>query len=122
MKLTRVIIDRAKWGKKALLNTKGKMCCLGFCAKSAGIDPKDMRGASMPNNRKLGTDGSSKFLAKFPKLMYVDSYSTNVANSGLAIELAEANDHMVNGAKKEAKIKALGKKAGIQFVFTGSYR
>ena len=120
MKLTRVIIDRAKWGKKALLNTKGKMCCLGFCAKSAGINPKIMRGASMPSDGRLGDAGVDMFMEKFPALLYRDEYYPT--NTNIAHNLAEINDGMINGPKKEAKIKELGKEAGIQFVFTGSYR
>lgn len=114
--MKRVVIDRKKWGRRALLNSKGKMCCLGFCAKSAGVKPESMRGTSMPNN--LGYE-RARVAEKFPMLLEVDYNSFD--NADIAYQLATVNDGMVNGAKKEAKIKQLGKQAGIDFVFTGSY-
>ena len=36
-RLTKLVIDRAKWGTGALRNTEGKMCCLGFAVEACGV-------------------------------------------------------------------------------------
>lgn len=36
--ITELVIDRAKWGKGALLTNEGKMCCLGFLSVACGYE------------------------------------------------------------------------------------
>lgn len=39
--ITELVIDRALWGKGALLNDDGTMCCLGHLSVACGV-PKDL--------------------------------------------------------------------------------
>lgn len=42
------VIDRAKWGKEALLNSDGSMCCLGFYSEACGANHDRMLGYGVP--------------------------------------------------------------------------
>lgn len=112
--MTRVVIDRSRWGRQALLNSKNKMCCLGFCAKSAGATDEDMRNKAFPYNLTNWQPVAAKFPGLFNEGGSFRSFAAN--------NLAEANDGMINGPEKEEEIKKLGVSAGIQFVFTGEYK
>lgn len=37
MPITKLVIDRQLWGKDALLNPDGTMCCLGFASLACGV-------------------------------------------------------------------------------------
>lgn len=40
--LKTLTISRRKWGKYSLLNSKNKMCCLGFACTAVGYDLKEL--------------------------------------------------------------------------------
>lgn len=46
--LTKLVIDRAKWGRGALVRDDGKMCCLGFLGLACGLTKKEMKPHAMP--------------------------------------------------------------------------
>lgn len=43
VKLEKLVIDRARWGKGCLLDHENKMCCLGFASVACGV-PEDQLG------------------------------------------------------------------------------
>lgn len=103
--MRRVTITRTKWGTKALRNKAGNMCCLGFCAKAAGIQDKDLQGVGMPDD--LASDElRHKFFARFPDL-----------DTNLAEDLAVINDSSRKRHNKEKLIKQHGRDANIDFRF-----
>ena len=44
------VIDRAKWGKKQLLNADGSMCCLGFLGQACGVSRREMGSYGYPSD------------------------------------------------------------------------
>lgn len=43
MEIKKLVIDRALWGKGALLQEDGKMCCLGHLGRACGVDKNYLR-------------------------------------------------------------------------------
>lgn len=103
--MRRVTITRSKWGTKALRNRAGNMCCLGFCAKSAGIPDAELQNVPMPDEIE-SEQSRQKFSARFPDLDY-----------DIAGDLAEINDSHRKRHNKEKLIKQRGRDAGIDFRF-----
>ena len=48
--LTKLVIDRAKWGRGALVREDGKMCCLGFMGLACGLTKEEMKLHGMPHS------------------------------------------------------------------------
>lgn len=101
--MRRVTIQRSKWGTNALRNKAGRYCCLGFCAKAAGITDEQMQGVGLPG------DLNYAYAYQF------DNYFPTLGN--VAGELAEINDSNKRKHNKEKDIKALGKSVGVDFRF-----
>lgn len=105
-----VTIRRSLWGKDALYNPKSKRyCCLGFCAKHAGYETKQLVGVELFLKSEFNKTHKKWDDAKniFPKL------SLNFQQ-----ELADINDSTVLPMKaKEEQIKVVGARAGINFQF-----
>jgi len=51
-----------QYGKVALLNEKGFMCCLGFICEQSGVDKKDLLNCAEPNEIPLDCGEQVKFL------------------------------------------------------------
>jgi hypothetical protein len=126
----KVTIDRAKWrtgrnsanatgsGYTFLLNSKGYMCCLGFCCKAAGIldaaideilEPSDLCKVDKEAEKKIG------------------SLVINVINHPLNSRLSRAamaiNDNeSTTAAEKEEKLLELFKDSEFELEFTGGYQ
>lgn len=89
-----------------------KMCCLGFVCRAAGLGPSDIRGESSPETL---FDTRKEYPKAIQKLLKRDTYPTN---SRTCEALMEANDsHRLTAGKREARVKMLGKKVGINFSF-----
>lgn len=116
--MTRVVINRAKWGKGQLYTKKtGAMCVLGFCAKAAGVKPENMGNYAFPSELMEWY----KVAEKFPMLFGEYEYKVTRYANETASKLILANDTGKHTPAKEQEIKSLGKEADIQFVFTGDY-
>lgn len=109
MAITELVIDRAKWGKSALLNPDGTMCCLGFLSKACGVEDVQMLGVSYPKYEWIKSNGLNKEFA---------------ANTGdqlsRAAQINDSTDMPI--ADKEIQLTALFAKNGIALSFTGDHR
>jgi len=111
--LKTIIINRKRWARGNqggyLLNAQsGKMCCLGFCAKSFGISTENIIGINMPKNiTSLQKD-------KLPKWLLLGYGPVDVE------ELAFINDESTfSDEEREEKIKKIFKKHKINVKFVG---
>lgn len=102
-------INRTRWarrgirGQSLLRNERGNMCCLGFLGRACGIKPAALTGMGIP----WALD--QELRAKYPK----------GANKHFG-ELAGINDDKTKSdAEREATIKRLMKKFGVNVRFTG---
>ena len=115
-----VVIDRPKWGRGFLLNSRtNKMCCLGFCALKAGLDAKSIRGVALPDGLL-----ARKFFNAFPslakplskkaiKMVTVVKYSQTYYHA-----LVKINDtELLSNKEREAGIVAIGALCGVKFEF-----
>ena len=115
MKLTKVVVKRSKWlrgnpVRSVLLNESGRMCCLGFACLAAGVPKTAIEEVEMPAgiDRELPPS-----LDKLIREDYGRGYDTPIST-----QLAATNDSFTLQPKeREAQIKALGVKAGIDFSF-----
>lgn len=111
MSVTELVIDRALWGRTALLNKDGTMCCLGFLSKACGV----------PNNEMVHPNGASM---GYPRREWISEYKLNDwAASAIcaASKAACINDsRFQTDDTKEAELIELFKENGIALSFTGS--
>lgn len=99
-----------------LLQHKGdgkKMCCLGFAARAGKIPAADIRGVATP--RAVHTDKG------WPKPLWglLSSRGYRLPdNSRTCLLLMTTNDtHRLAPREKEARIRNLGRKIGLRFIF-----
>lgn len=126
MEIKKLAIDRALWGKNALLRKKdptdpdeGKMCCLGHLGRACGISTKSLVGRAMPGKDIIAhRKYPAAFLAKPTKVKYRNS-NGNVEEDSVADRAAEINDSDRRPAIKERMLITLFKKANITLSFTG---
>jgi len=102
------IINRKKWGIGTLLDgITGKMCCLGFCAKSYGIGESHLLTRGYPSDIE-----DVKQKRKLPKWLQSIGYDVN--------ELVATNDHMnMLDEYREELISKIFKKHNIIVKFVG---
>ena len=113
--MLKVIVRRAQWlrGNDATSMlyrpSDRRMCCLGFACKAAGLKTKEISGEAFPNN----------VMAPLPKPL--KRLVTSGGNtSGICDELVAINDdNTISTKEREAKLKQVGKHAGLDFRFTG---
>lgn len=124
--MKQVTIQREKWGKEALRNSNGTMCCLGFCGIKAGVQPQALKNVAMPGgvgskawDEEGGGISFQKFKKAFPMLFNLKAGSRN---SKLADRLAAANDSTLSAERREQSVIRIGKTGGINFKFTGKHR
>ena len=111
MAITELVIDRARWGTTALLNTDGTMCCLGFLSRACGVPYEQMLNVS------------------FPRYGWANEFGVNIE---FVAELtadrvhrlaAEINDNTnYSKEQKETMLIDLFAKNGITLSFTGEHR
>lgn len=88
-----------------------KMCCLGFAARAGGIAASAIRDVGTP----AGVADSS-----WPKALsgLISKRNHYPENSRVCSSLMGANDnHKSTRVEKEARIRELGRKIGLRFVF-----
>lgn len=122
-----VVIDRARWltgdwlkggpaRESVLYDSKSKrMCCLGFACRAAHLPVLSIADLSTPS--EVWSQPSS--LQGLIRVGLNDS----INDSRVADDLMRVNDSgRYTSKKREARIKALGKKANLNFVFKGRYK
>lgn len=113
MKIERLSIDRARWGKSALRNDDGTMCCLGFLGVACGVPESEMLEVGMPNDIV-----GMKYRSKYPIDVFADD--DRDTESDFADEAASINDSgIIKPYRKEEKLKKLFKTVGIKLTFRG---
>lgn len=122
--LLEVTVQRSKWhrghghiGSALVVSDRGllpgqmgKMCCLGFVCRVAGVPVKEMIGVTVPLWLRN--------LIDYP-LMPV-ALTENLAHStkNITAKLVDANDDQdLTDAAREQQLICLGREAGINFTF-----
>lgn len=96
-----------------LSKANGRMCCLGFACKAAGVDAKGLLEVGMPDDLKHAS--RKKVYQAFPWLF--DSVSTDL-NSDTASKLASVNDaDDLTNTQRKRKVIALFKANGVKVKF-----
>lgn len=109
-KLLEVVIDRTRWGTKALLNPNqnNKMCCLGFVGKKCGLIDHNMRDIEYLHDTRTKSD------ARISGLFIRDRRSHRKNEE----RLVKVNDSTcLTQLVKERRIITIGRDAGIKFRF-----
>lgn len=112
MAVSELVINRAKWGERHLLNSDGTMCCLGFLSKACGVDDSLLLGKG------------------FPLVEWTTKYGVNTeftrppsSNPLVASIAASINDGaLYTKSEKEAQLITLFADNGITLSFTGEHR
>lgn len=116
-KLTKLTIDRGRWanggntgrpavGTTMLLNEQGNMCCLGFACNAAGVPKDHLKGLGIPS--QLIRSLHSLALDQIASIEYE------------AISLNDSPD--AHPMTREAQLKRLFSRVGIELKFEGSSR
>lgn len=117
MAITKLVIDRAKWGTSALLSKDGTMCCLGFLSKACGVPDEDMLDVPYPRFKWVDMFGvNTEFAAR--------DFDVLVAPGTPAPTAAAAiNDSStLSMEQKETQLIELFANNGIELSFTGEKR
>lgn len=113
-----------KYGSALLEPESNRMCCLGFAALKAGCTRDEIRDKGTPEDlrQQLSLDGKA-----FPKPLLGLLTDSGRHNNVECAKLMEANDNVtrweddkeivIPGHEREAKVRELGKKVGINFRF-----
>ena len=124
-----VTVDRGSWlsghlGRdleSTLLDKQGNMCCLGFACIAAGISKNVLLKQATPAALCINT--STKMPETLSRLLQYSAGLPLPSNSNITWELMDYNDHVdLDTDARENGIKVVGREAGIQFKFTGTYR
>lgn len=106
--ITELVIDRAKWGKGALLTNEGKMCCLGFLSVACGYElPLD---TGYPFN--YWTDIDVKWRGALPARCDAGDF---------ALRASTINDSDHSWADKETMLIKLFAEDNIKLSFVGEH-
>jgi hypothetical protein len=123
VKLVTVRVNRKRWlrakkQKEEIFSSylyrpcDGKMCCLGFACRAVGMSVKDIHGQLRPGN--VGDQ------LRATSLRGLVNPKTTDNDSRVAQRMMDLNDALPKGmtpTARERKLRELGKKAGIRFVF-----
>jgi len=112
------IIERSKWvcgrgrftnlGLALLLNSLGRMCCIGQMCQASGVPDYALEDWGCPCSLKNN---------KVPTWMTINSGRDN---SEIVSEMMEVNDdRKINQPKRESKLKGLAASIGIKLIFRG---
>lgn len=118
MKITKLVIDRAKWGMGLLLrrnpNRSVDMCCLGFLALACGVNPDEIEfeqgPADVPN-----VDWPAAFLKRRSSRSDKELINSEITNS--AINVNDSSE--ITWKEKELLLVPIFKEAGIKLSFRG---
>lgn len=106
MNITELVIDRAKWGKGALLNSEGKMCCLGFLSKACGVPDEEIKYVPFPHTN-------------WDKIPTAFRGNTPACSKAAAIN-DEYTQEPQTPEEREAALISLFSEKGIALRFTGT--
>jgi len=104
-------IDRKLWGKGALLNDDGTMCCLGHLGRACGIGNKELKDAFSSGYEEWTNRG-------YPFEFCADERNPRVATE-LAIMINDSD--LMARPEKERRLKVLFRSRGIRLTFRGKY-
>lgn len=110
-----VTIKRSKWlrgGKDPYMRNPdtGKMCCLGFLARKAGLSTRQINDKREPEDLAQCITGLTN--------VFDDDPHSSLTNTATCLDLMCANDeNLINDEAREKEIKKLGKKIGVTFKF-----
>lgn len=119
----RVEVKRRRWVRgdsrdSALRNDQGKQCCLGFVARSLGYKVKDILHVGSPESISQSIPPPNQIKGLTVKLEKSGLLNSLGYNSKTCRSLMHTNDtDNLTPSAREAKIKALGKRIGIEFRF-----
>jgi hypothetical protein len=108
----KIRVSRRRWlrgGEGVLLNSSGKMCCLGFGARQCGVKAKDIRGRTMP--AIIPVAARTQALCDSPLL--AGDYNSALANAASTIN----DDDAISDKERETKLRDLFAGFGHQIVF-----
>lgn len=120
--MRKLVIDRAKWqckghevGVTRLLNTEGKMCCLGFHALEIGCRKSKVL--------RIGDPCSLVREYKRPPkgLPVIEDDDGFYRNAPWAVDAIRANDRIEDDAERESKIASIFLEQGWEVEFVGEY-
>jgi len=114
--MKKLVIDRKRWnrgrGGSSLLNNQGKMCCLGFLAKSFGHSEEDILNVTIPS----GIENAN--LNKWHGLLQKSSVESQNCVTNTCNHLMEINDNFrMTSSYRENRLKELFKKCNIDVEF-----
>lgn len=126
----RFTVDRSKWrfgdtadlgdgrGETLLLNSKGYMCCLGFCMKQLGYADDDLISYGSPFEV---TDASTPFTRRFEE-------EGKIVDTGLSVDTVLSEEAMrinddedISNEERESELSNLFSKHGHEIEFVGEY-
>ena len=116
MSLTKLVIDRSKWGAGGLLNDDGKMCCLGFASKACGASEDEIGGLAFPPHSFVGKYNMPPWMCCNEKC--TDTRCRPAAVLGHAAA-AGINDSSIPESEKEERLAKLFAANGIELSFIG---
>lgn len=114
----KVIVDRSKWDRAGedpsaeeshkIMTEDGRCCILGFIGKSYGLPDHDLMDSFIP------------YGFKWPSWLFVRARNPTYPITGMsstAIKCVEVNDKGGSYKKREAKLKTLLSKVGVELEF-----
>lgn len=111
-------ISRSKWGREALLNDNGTMCCLGFWAKACGFKPDEINGCShTPGDvDRQGDDTPDKRMKAFNKIpIHVRENLAEINDNDVGAE--DPSGKPLSDEEREGHIKAIFSTFGVRVNF-----
>jgi len=103
----------ANLGDAQMLNTKGRMCCLGQMCNIDKVPKKNLIDRAFPDD--VEDKRVPSWMLSFRGLLSELKFMSKVA-----CKMAATNDNnKITQAVRESRIKALGKRAGIKVTFKG---
>lgn len=118
----KLVIERKRWlrghSDGVLLNTEGKMCCLGFACDALGAEPDAMLGAGTPEDLDELFQGLTRLPETYKEEDLAFKRGTRYFDTNVVDDAVEANDSMhITDAEREPKIKEILARAGFEVEF-----
>lgn len=125
MPVDKLVIDRAKWGRKVLLDNNGNMCCLGHLSAACGVLPERLLGNAYPSSAWLEVNewARDNFLNKLKTINSTPDWGRSGRTPYLLA--TELNDGVGAGkglsdSERETALISLFKENGVELSFIGS--
>ncbi len=100
-------------GNGELLDSDGKMCCLGFAAKKCNLSEKEIKGHGAPSD-VVDFDN----LGKMECFLNKEGEDNRITNQ---LMLVNDSEGYKDQTKREERIIKLFAKLGTKVIFTGKY-